>query len=477
LVGRASDEAYYVNQGYTIDKLFAAKNFTSSYWYTAPDPPIVSKYIYGIGAQFDFMATKGNTNVFHFNFPLTRAISLLFAELSVLLVIFIGWRYFSFLTGSIAGITLATLPYFLGLAQLVSMESLLLFFFTAAVFSYLYYFEKPTYKKLLLSGIVTGICFFLKYTNIMLIPLFCCLYFVFVSFKFQKGIIITFLKRLLLLCSTAVITCIIIWPEAFLHLPFIFNFEKDLRFTIFSAPPELFFGTFKKNPFEYYLVYFFITTPIIYLFLFFVGVKKVLKKKNPLFTALVIWFLLPFAQSFYPFRQQGIRYIIQIYGPFSLLVAIGFGYMVKNFTKKITTQLFLFMPILFINLSLLFRIGPYYLDYFNLFIGGTKHVYEKHLFFQGWWGNGQKEAALYIEKHAKKDATVGLVLNPTNTWKFSDNIAYSTYDHTKTYDYVVVNHYAVVRNFFDTKPLQKRYKLVFSSLADGARLVDVYQKK
>jgi hypothetical protein len=97
--------------------------------------------------------------------------------------------------------------------------------------------------------------------------------------------------------------------------------------------------------------------------------------------------------------------------------------------------------------------------------------------FQGWWGSGQKEAALYLEKHAKKHAKVGLILNPTNTWKFSDRIAYSTYDKTKTYDYVVINHYAIIRNFFDIKPLHKKYKRVYSSLADGARLVDIYQKK
>lgn len=475
--GRAWDEQYYVEQGYTLHGLLKDEDFTSSYWYTSPDPPIISKLIYGIGAKFDYVTTTNHKHIFSYDLNITRLISVVFSLLSIVLIIFIGWRYISFATGIIAGVILSTLPYFLGLSQLVSMESLLVFFFSLTAFSYLYYFEKTSLRRLLLAGILSGICFSLKYTNVMLIPLFVCFYYTFLPIKLKKKNLILFINRLITLCITACITCFLLWPQAFFHFQFVMQFEKELRFSIFSAPPELFFGTFKKNPIVYYIVYFFITTPLLYLLLFFIGGKKIFQARSKTMLILAIWFLLPFAQSLYPFRQNGIRYIIQIYAPFSLIAAIGFESIAQKYTKKIFLQFVFFLPILLVILTTLFRISPYYLDYFNSLVGGTKNVYEKRLFPLGWWGSGEKEAAVYIENHAKKNSKIGLELTPYDTWKFSNKMQYSHYDNKKVYDYVIVNHFSVIRAFFDPKTLQKNYKIVYSVKADGARLVDVYQRK
>ena len=112
--------------------------------------------------------------------------------------------------------------------------------------------------------------------------------------------------------------------------------------------------------------------------------------------------------------------------------------------------------------------------FYNLiFSRGVTNVYEKRLFQFGGWGQGIKEAAMYVEKTAPKGSTVGLALDPIHTIPPLKTLKVSKYEITKTYDYVIVNYYFIVRDGFDDSALYNKYKLVHSVKADKG--TDMYE--
>lgn len=181
-------------------------------------------------------------------------------------------------------------------------------------------------------------------------------------------------------------------------------------------------------PIPYYFVYFLITTPLIILLLGLIGLKK--------FETIVSW--------------------------------------ITNKTKYKVGLLLLLFAYLFI---ILWRITPYYIDYFNALVGGAKGVYEKRLFHLAWWGEGIKEAFDYLGSNGPKGSTIGIATSPSHILPPLPGRRVVPYANNKRYDFVVVNYYHVVRIGFDDSDIKRNYSLVYSVLADGAHLVDVYKKK
>ena len=220
--------------------------------------------------------------------------------------------------------------------------------------------------------------------------------------------------------------------------------------------------------------------------MFLVGVKKIYKSKNWIFYAILAWFCLPFIQSFYNFRQHGVRYIIEIYAPLALISAIGFDYLVSKISKKIWVKFVFFVPVLIYMLVVLIRIAPYYLDYFNILVGGTKNVYEKRLFQMGWWGQGMREAGLYIKENAPSGSKVAVVgSNSFSVMPSIDNISITKYEEDRKYDYIedrkydyiIVSYFQIIREGFNDTKIKNSYTPVHKVLADGADLVWVYKRK
>jgi hypothetical protein len=285
----------------------------------------------------------------------------------------------------------------------------------------------------------------------------------------------------------AFITFFILWPFPWFHIKEVLDINYQLRIKDTGlSVPEVFFGKLVLVPKSYYLVYFFITTPIAILIFLGLGFKKIYdyrftrrfnKKIMWFFVTLVVWFTFPFIQSLYNFRQHGVRYIIEFYAPLSLIAAIGFDYIVSYVAKKAFLKFILFLPVVMYLLAVLSNITPYYIDYFNSFVGGPKKVYEKQLFQMGWWGEGIKEATNYLDSHAGKGSTVGFAAEPAASIPPVKNLKIVPYKNDKVYNYLIVSFYHVVREGFDDSKLKKNYKPVYDVLADGAAIVTVYKHK
>lgn len=496
-MGRTWDEPTYVEWGYNFINLVQKGDFFNPYWYKTSGSPPASRYLYGIASLLDInhFDIKGKP-IFNYDLTFTRLISVLFSCLTVIVIFLLGWKYISPFVGVVASIVFSLLPLSVGYSQIATLESLILFFFTTAIFSFLNFLNTYSKKNIVIAGVFMGLALGVKYSNILLFPLslliFLLWYFYVGKNKKNRN---NYLKGFLGIFLMSFLTFFAIWPMPFFHIKEVIDYSYSLRISPNKYPSvEVFFGRVMHVPVFYYFIQFLITVPTIILTLFFIGAKrisdltkeKILKNKYEailklenkwILYTLILWFCFPFIQSFYNFRQQGIRYIIEIYPPFALIVAVGFDYIVSKFTKNSIKKFTIFIPVIIYLLIVLVRISPYYIDYYNSVVGGAKGVSEKQLFQLGWWGQGIKEAELYLEKNAPKDSRVGLAVDPVDSVPKSDKLKMFNYFEDKSYDFVLLGYYRVTRLAFDDNKIKRNYDLVYSVKADGADIVWVYKKR
>lgn len=488
-IGRTWDEHEYVEQGYRMVELLKKGDFDNSYFYTTYDHPPLIKYLYGITAHFDVEKYLPNGDVIlKYDLIYSRLLSAILFSLGVVIVVVIGWRIFSPMVGILSGIILSMLPFSLGLSQLVTAESLKLFVYPLVIYTYILLIEKFSWKRVLIAGIVTGIVLQSKQSNLLVIPMLGFMFFLQYK-KIKKNLRSDFkisrIKSVVAIFLISIAVFIIIWPQVIFHFKEIYTIHQRLWNVQFSpniwqitlSPPEVFFGKLMLTPVFYYIVYFFITIPVLILCLFFVGIREVFKKKNIYLFSILLWFLLPFSLSIYSWRQHGLRYIIEIYPAIAIISAIGLEFIIVKIAKKSIYRLaFFIFVILYMSINLWF-IKPYYLDYFNELIGGVNTVYKFKLFQIGWWGEGVREAGLYLIKNAPKGSTVGLAISPIHSAPPMPMLAVQKYDSRKKYDYLIVNTYNVLREGFDDSYIKNNYEAIHFVKADKAILAIVYKVK
>jgi hypothetical protein len=181
--------------------------------------------------------------------------------------------------------------------------------------------------------------------------------------------------------------------------------------------------------------------------------------------------------SFYSWRQHGLRYIIEIYPALAIISALGFVFIIKKLTKK-TYGKILASSVLIVYLTAnLWYVKPYYLDYFNELVGGTGTVWRYNLFQTGWWGQGIREAGLYLKATAPDGSKVAYAMSPEHTLPKFNNLKYYVWSPKEKYDYVIVNHYHIIRDGFDDGKIRSDYKLMREIKTDGATLVYIYEKR
>lgn len=478
-IGRTWDEHEYVDQGYKMIELIINKDFNNSFFYTTYDHPPLVKYLYGITAHFD---------VGKYDLTYSRILSGILFSLGVSMVVVIGWKISSSMVGIFSGIILAMLPFSLGLSQLVTAESLKIFIYPLAIYVYILLVEKFSWKKVLIAGIVTGVALQIKQSNFLLIPILGAVFFFQykqLNAKQKPAFMVSRIKAIILVFLMGIAVFILIWPQILFHFKEIYAIHDSLWNFQFSpkiwqitlSPPEIFFGRLMLTPIFYYIVYFFITVPLLILCLFFIGIMEILKKKSIYLFLILLWFLLPFSLSVYAWRQHGLRYIIEIYPAIAIISAIGFNNLMIKFKIPEKLKLLYFFPMVVYLFVLLLSIKPYFLDYFNELVGGVNTVYKYKLFQIGWWGQGIREASLYVTKNAAIGSSVGLAISPIHSAPPMPGLKAQIYNGHKKYDYVIVNTYNILREGFDDSFIKNNYNPVHFVRADKAILATVYKRK
>lgn len=483
-MGRTWDEIEYIEQGYKLDELISKGDFNNSYFYTTYDHPPLVKYIYGITAHFDQKGLDKNNNpVFNYDLTYSRLLSAVFGSLSAVLIVLFAWEYISPYAGFLSGIIFSTLPFFVGLSQLVSTESILMLLFTSSVYSFIRVLEKISIKKIIITGILTGLALLSKQSNVLLFTVFLSFYlFWYLNNKREK---LPFLNKrlisIIIVGIISVITAVIIWPMPYSHLDVISGINEKI-WLVKTSPPVIFWGKLILAPKIYFIVLYFITTPLLILIVSLLGLKKIEQKRNWIWFGLILWFLIPFFQSLYAWRANGIRYIIEIYAPLSVIAALGIIFVAEKLKLAIRGRAIIASLVLIYMVWALNNVKPYYLDYFNLLVGGSSNVYHKQYFELGWWGQGLREAGYYLRDNAKQDSKVGLFVSPAESFPPLNNlnltfIEKDSYNPKIKYDYIVVNYFHVLREGFDDTGIKKDYKLIHQVIAGGAPIVDIYSSK
>jgi len=485
-IGRTWDEQEYVEQGYRMVELLRKGDFNNSYFYTTYDHPPLVKYLYGITAHFDVEKVVRDEAVFRYDLTYSRLLSAILYSLGVIVTVLMGWKVFSKSVGIFSGIILAMLPFSLGLSQLVTTESFKIFIYPLVIYFYILLIEKFSWKKVIIAGALTGLALQIKQSNILLIPMLALMFFLQYK-KRQIGASFTKsrIRAIILIFLIGIAVFISLWPQVLFHFKEVYLIHNSVwsiklspniwQFTL--SPPEVFFGRLMLTPIFYYVVYFFITTPALILFLFFVGIREIFKKKDIYLFSILLWFLLPFSLSFYSWRQHGLRYIIEIYPAIAIISAIGFKIIVQKFIKNRFYKALLFFPVVIYLFVSLWSIKPYYLDYFNELIGGVNTVYKYNLFQTGWWGQGLRDAGLYLKNNAPSGSKIGLAISPEHVFPLFNNLNYHKWSVEDNYDYIVVNNYHIIRDGFNVELIERNYKPVYFVKADGSILVTIYKSK
>lgn len=477
--GRAWDEQFIAEDGFRFFQLAKNLDFDNDFWWKQnPDHPVLVRYVHGVASQFDFKEfDKNNYPILHYDLFYNRLVSIILTSVTAVIIYFIGKKYHSKLVGFFAAVIFSMLPILLGHSQIGLYEPFIVFFFTLCYFLFLLYLEKPSIKKVIIIGILSGLAIQAKETNVLLYPLYFLTYFIQLINSKKASKPIKIIPHILVIYAIGIITFFAIWPWAFIHLQEMASYIQGRRFDTHLSIPEVFFGKLMLTPRIYYVVMFLITTPLLILLFFFKGLLKINKSKNWIFYAFVLWFAFPFIHALYPNRQQGVRYIIEIYAPLSLVAAIGFDSLIRNIAKTNRSKLLLFSPVVAYLLFIIIKISPYYIDYFNEAVGGINNVAEKNIFQYGYWGNGIKEAAIYLET-VGKPGTVGVVLSPFHIVPEMKGMKHERFNHKRSYDYVIVHNYAIIREGFEiNKYIYPRYKLMHTVKVDKAPLVFIFEKK
>lgn len=490
-MGRTWDESAYVDVGNNFVKLIEKGDLLNSFFYKWSDEPPLARYVYGLFSKFD--EHKGsNGNLLNYDYTYARLASSLVSTLAVVVVVLFALEFLSFSVALVAGLVLSMLPVFLGYSQIATLESFIIFTFSASVYAFIRFLINPTYKNSVITGVFVGLAVLSKITNLLLLPLFLAIFVIWRISSIQKNKKLESKKSAAVFLSS-LITFFSIWPMPLFNLQYTLATNFALRSKLGTQPSiEVFFGKLIHLPVYYYLIFFLITTPIVIVVLFLIGAKYIsdygskfdklkTKERNKnikwIFYSLIIWFCIPFLQSFYNFRHQGVRFIIEIYAPLAIITALGFNYLVNKLTKNLQIKIILTFFLFSYLFIIICRLTPYYFDYYNIIVGGNKTVYEKGLFQFGWWGEGIREAGYYIKENVPKESRIGLAISPVHVFPPLAGYKIYNYEKTKRYDYVVLNSFHVLREGFDDSEITKNYTIAYEVKADGAVLVFVYKHK
>jgi len=284
-----------------------------------------------------------------------------------------------------------------------------------------------------------------------------------------------------------------LWEDSIKN--FINTFTELSKFHHFGGSENLFLGNFVIStnvPWNYIPVWILITTPIVYLILFFAGIIKISlatiffkKEKNikliltDLFFLLIV--LLPIIAVIVlnSTLYNGWRHMYFIYPGIIMIALVGIEFLVKIIKNKHVFIIFqLIIIFTFINTSYwMIKNHPHQYVYFNRLAG--KNIKSK--FDMDYWGLSYKENLDYLLKVDKKNKLY--IWNSSQIKMFYPLLSLSEKDRSKI---VIVKNkndaeYWLTNYYIDKKiygeEFYKRYELLREIVVDGNSINSIFKKK
>jgi hypothetical protein len=373
----------------------------------------------------------------------------------ILLLIFLGWFLFYWarkIGGNIMAISVLSLfafsPTFLAHGRLVTTDVGAALGVVLATYFWLKWLKNPSKKNIILAGIIFGLAMLLKFSLVLLIPLFIIMTLTYAwlyTHNFKKV-----LRYIGLAVLVGIIALIVIWPVYQFHL-LNYPLEKQLSDTkyvlesnklkplvgltywmiqkpIFRPYAQYLFGLLMATQrvtggnttyflgqvsatgsWYYFPVVYFLKIPLAFhlltliaiLFLIFgIRRKNWIRNHFPEFSMLV-FLAIYWLTSIKGNLNIGLRHLLPVF-PFTyILVCLVIKEQFKNIQKPLFRKIVLFLLFIifgwYITSSCL--VFPHYLSYFNELAGGQKGGYKFVVDSNYDWGQDLKRLKTWIEKN------------------------------------------------------------------------------
>ena len=412
-------------------------------------------------------------------------------------------RFNNFLYGIIGALFLFLSPRIFAESFYNQKDILFMSMFIINIYYALIFIKKPSIKNTLLLSIFSALAIDIRIMGLVLAPII--LFFSYIKYlKNKNNNILLFTSFYLLLLPLMIfLFWPYLWNNPFNNLIEAFNIMSNYgsRWSGYN----LYFGEYvlgSNLPWHYILVWIFITTPLLYSFLFIYGFFNIslrLKKRffninnknenNDLWSGdneLIdlqhyFIFILPIilVVTLNSTLYDGWRHLSFIYPSFLYISLKGINLIHLNFFKYPTFKIFLIIVpfLLFISYQM-FIYHPHQNVYFNFLVG--KNVHEK--FENDYWGLSNKQAFEFLlSKHTKGPILVGAagpisLENSKKILNYEDRQRLVIKPNNEA-DYIIDNY----RNWFGEYN-KKRYKIPnnFKKYKDISRsgriIISIYKK-
>ena len=407
--GVTYDEPVYVKAGIEYISALSNLDFSKESWSFNKEHPPVTKYMYGFTEVFRMIfdkLTSWESNINNiYTFP--RLMSVLLGSATLLYTFLIARFFLNFWLSLLAMIILGLNPLFIAHTRLAGHESVSLFFVSGMWYWYLVYHTTKSKLHFAIMNLHAILAFGTRFNNVLaMFPIW-----IWEAISWIKNLANN--KKILHKIPWALIWLpASLWIGVFLIFPYWWTNPIESIQSTFNHwggdPKELFFGEVRTTPWIYYIVYFMSQTPSILIILGLFQFLNILFSKSKwqaknifLISIFGIWFL----WSLSTIKQGGMRYVLPLYIPFSILVVMALGQIANKFRNALIAASSIIIIYLGIQVKSTY---PFYLDYYNELTGGSSRVFNNNILPIGFWGQGTLEVVESLDKWVEKGDSVGL---------------------------------------------------------------------
>ncbi|MDD3985488.1 MAG: hypothetical protein PHY59_06330 [Methanobacterium sp.] len=308
-------------------------------------------------------------------------------------------------------------PRIFGEAFTNTKDTIFMSFFIISAYTLFEFYEKKTLKYLFFHSLSTALLVDTRILGLIMIFL-TLLLFIFDFFKFEKNKFKIFFKKnelklLFIYLILSSILIILFWPKLWSNPLYLFTALKNMANHDMIVNENYFGESILSNnlPWHYTIVWIFISTPLIYSFLFLIGIfilfksKEIFKNKNLI---IFLWFFIPLFMIIVlkSTIYDTWRHLFFIYPAFILITVYGFNWLNNFFKNKKYKKFVSFFYVailigLILTLVFIIKNHPYQNVYFNPLIRATFDLKEN--FELDNMGMSIRQGLEYIVNNDKRD--------------------------------------------------------------------------
>lgn len=454
--GETWDEIPYYNAAKQYAGSLRHLRFKREDWNANKEHPPVAKYVYSVASVFE-MRKDGE------NYTGGRIASALMLSGAISLTFLFATELFGGAVGLLAGIILVLTPSFIGYGRILGMDSPTTLMFTLIAMSFYYFAKSEAKPKDYVAPIILFSLGIATRYNIILSGLFliaAVLLFAKWRFNIKKWF------SLFLFPIFGLIIFYLIWP--YLWSDPIGGIEKSVGH--WGQVKEWYFGVANAIlPNSYFVTYFWYMTPLVILILAAIGlITKPFDKKK---IYILVLLLVPFLNSIVGIKQGGIRYLLFVFIPLSILSGIGLVFLLKK-VKSLFIQILLTGILIGYMSHAVISYYPYYIDYYNEIMGGAKGDYQKKALQLGWWGEGSKRTVDYLNQNAPVGASVFNNMQPRHTLNYMREDIFMVQEEENP-DFIVFN---TQWGWASEYKIPQGYRIVHQEMVAGAPIITVLKR-